>query len=200
MICNQHFLHLLRNKRNKYLVFKNSDLFALRCVDMSVLCLRNTSLHLLEFIFEDPDVPGLLQKNFICYSDCRYTIAICCISCGKFRVGAGSEWRVTWPGRNSRLKSADNKCWHWQHEQEGRSVRVFLRNGTESGEHLYSGGGQFKYRLGKWQLSLEICGFLCHSTRKSPCFLGRSTWALVQTFSVQMPIASQIQRSKNKIG
>jgi len=34
---------------------------------MSVLGLRNTSLHLLEFIFEAPDVPGLLQKNFMLF-------------------------------------------------------------------------------------------------------------------------------------
>ena len=63
---------------------------------MSVLGLKNTSIHLLEFIFEAPDVPGLLQKNFICYTDCRYTIAINSVSCGNFRVLAGSECGVTW--------------------------------------------------------------------------------------------------------
>jgi hypothetical protein len=32
--------------------------------------------------FEASDVPGLLQKDFMCYSTCRSTIAIWSISCG----------------------------------------------------------------------------------------------------------------------
>jgi hypothetical protein len=39
---------------------------------MLVLGLRNTRFHLLEFIFEAPDVPGLLQKNL-------YAIQTVCI-------------------------------------------------------------------------------------------------------------------------
>jgi len=69
------------------------------------------------------------------------------------------------PGRNSRHRPADSKCWHWQHEQEGSSVRVFLRDGTESSDHSYAGGGQFEYRLEQRLLRLKICGFLSLHTK-----------------------------------
>ena len=52
------------------------------------------------------------------------------------------------PGRNSRQRPADNKCWHWQREREGSSAGIFLRDTAESGDRLYSVGGLFEYRLG----------------------------------------------------
>jgi len=159
---------------------------------MSVLGLRNTSLHLLEFIFEAPDVPGLLQKNFICYSNCRSTItfALFRLESSEFELALSVES----PGRNSRQRPADNKRWHWRHEQEGSSVRVFLRDGTESDDHMYSVGGQFEYRLGQRLPRLKICGFLSIHTKVT--VLLRSVHVNSSpNLSVQTPIASQSNRS-----